>query len=422
MILNAVSCLLLRFILLLKPGRESLFEILHRQNRQTVKDALHLISEEKKKAKCDLDIKFLHTCKCFDVFPKFLRFKLYKKSLQNSKLYRTWQSALLEQEIKYKKARLRELERARTATRRLLYERLSFFQYFWLVTEIRNTVSTFIRKHEATHTRKLQRLGISNSIQPCDPDKVIFNLSSKTVPTRVKLLLAFGLDFKLPVWRLNFFNYFLCFEKVIFAISSLPLPSRFKFQEVKQRLRTIAYNYYHGFKSSKVFSSVFSKNDISLLRDFASDDSIIVTRPDKGRGVVILDKDDYKKKVTDILSDSSKFGLVKEPIHKILLQVEDKVNRLLAKLKKAAMITPDVYNELYVSGSTPGILYGLPKVHKLFTPLRPIFAACGTPTYKLAKYLVPILAPLTENQFTVKNSYQFVTDLQNLQLNPNNHG
>ena len=78
-----------------------------------------------------------------------------------------------------------------------------------------------------------------------------------------------------------------------------------------------------------------------------------------------------------------------------------------------------MYNDLYVSGSTPGILYGLPKIHKLLTPLRPIFAACGTPTYKLAKYLVPILAPLTENQFTVKNSYQFASEVHDLQLTPN---
>ena len=99
--------------------------------------------------------------------------------------------------------------------------------------------------------------------------------------------------------------------------------------------------------------------------------------------------------------------------------MEDKVNRLLSKLKKCAAITNDVYNDLYVSGSTPGILYGLPKIHKLLTPLRPIFAACGTPTYKLAKYLVPILAPLTENQFTVKNSYQFATEVHDLQLTPN---
>ena len=410
--INAITCILLRFILLLKPGRDTLFDVIQRDyGRTTIKDIFSLINDEKKKAKCELDTRFLHACKSFDIFPKFLRFKLYKKSLQKSKLYRTWQSELLDEEIRCKKNRLRLCEKGRSEKRRLLYEKLSLFQYFWLSTEVKNIVSAFIKKHEVIHTRKLHRLGIPNSIQPCDPDKVIFNLSSKNISRRVKTLLAFGLEFKLPVWKLNYYKYFLCYERLITSISSLPLPPRFRFCDVKQRLRTIAYNYYHSFKPSKVFSSVFSKGDLAILKEFAADSSIVVTRPDKGRGVVILDKDDYMKKVKDILSDCSKFSLIKEPIHKVLLQVEDKVNRLLVKLKKSAAITAEVYNELYVSGSTPGVVYGLPKIHKLTTPLRPIFAACGTLTYKLAKFLVPILSPLTENVYTIKNSYQFVSDI-----------
>ena len=52
-------------------------------------------------------------------------------------------------------------------------------------------------------------------------------------------------------------------------------------------------------------------------------------------------------------------------------------------------------------GSNPGILYGLCKVHKTVVdvspPFRPILSATGTPTYKLAKYLVPKLASITAN-------------------------
>ena len=36
---------------------------------------------------------------------------------------------------------------------------------------------------------------------------------------------------------------------------------------------------------------------------------------------------------------------------------------------------------------------------------RPIFAAYYAPTYKLSKYLVKIIAPLTINESTVENSY-----------------
>ena len=75
------------------------------------------------------------------------------------------------------------------------------------------------------------------------------------------------------------------------------------------------------------------------------------------------------------------------------------------------MLSEELYKHLFVSGSTPGILYGLPKIHKVLVPLRPIFSACGTPCYNLAKFLVPILAPLTKNEYTVLNSHEFVDEI-----------
>ena len=106
--------------------------------------------------------------------------------------------------------------------------------------------------------------------------------------------------------------------------------------------------------------------------------------------------------------------LVSDPILKTIRQVEDKINRLLSKLKSLRMIPEELYKKLFVSGSTPGILYGLPKIHKALVPLRPIFSACGTPAYNLAKFLVPLLSPLTTNEFTVINSYRFAEEVSKL--------
>ena len=63
----------------------------------------------------------------------------------------------------------------------------------------------------------------------------------------------------------------------------------------------------------------------------------------------------------------------------------------------------------------PGILYGLCKVHKAITdicpPFRPILSAIGTPSYKLAKFLVPKLSSITFNEFTVKDSFAFAEEI-----------
>ena len=52
--------------------------------------------------------------------------------------------------------------------------------------------------------------------------------------------------------------------------------------------------------------------------------------------------------------------------------------------------------------------YGLPKIHKPNTPLRPIVSAIGSPTYSLAKFVTTIISPLTgKTPSHVKNAKHF---------------
>ena len=68
-------------------------------------------------------------------------------------------------------------------------------------------------------------------------------------------------------------------------------------------------------------------------------------------------------------------------------------------------------------GTRPGTMYGSCKVLKKCVngcpPFRPILFALQTPTYKLAKYLVPILEPLTKNKYTIKDSLTLPMKLLN---------
>ena len=70
---------------------------------------------------------------------------------------------------------------------------------------------------------------------------------------------------------------------------------------------------------------------------------------------------------------------------------------------------------MFTSGSGPGVLYGLPKIHKpnfaANFQFRLIFAAYNTHSFNLAKFLVPILNPFTVNEFSTNNSYSFVKDI-----------
>ena len=99
---------------------------------------------------------------------------------------------------------------------------LAFFEFRMFKLHDAEILETFVKKCKKTHLKKLNHLGIYNEL-PCNPDLVIHSISSKPVPNRVKTLLAFDLDFRLPVWKLNFYRYHLLFEKLLNSLSSLPL-------------------------------------------------------------------------------------------------------------------------------------------------------------------------------------------------------
>ena len=66
-------------------------------------------STKKKHVKTCLDLEFLVKCKTYNVIPKFLRFKLYKRSLRSASFYRSWQTKLLNYEINCKKKEVNRL-------------------------------------------------------------------------------------------------------------------------------------------------------------------------------------------------------------------------------------------------------------------------------------------------------------------------
>ena len=120
--------------------------------------------------------------------------------------------------------------------------------------------------------------------------------------------------------------------------------------------------------------------------------------------VVIADRENYLKGIKSLLSDNTKFIPLNIDQNKWLnyiVNVEKKLKTHFKTLEKDNKISEDEFKSICPSGTHPGILYGQPKVHKTvinnIPQFRPILSAINTPVYKLAKYLVPILSPLTVN-------------------------
>ena len=70
-------------------------------------------------------------------------------------------------------------------------------------------------------------------------------------------------------------------------------------------------------------------------------------------------------------------------------------------------------------GSRLAHLYGLPKTHKTTLAMRPILSATGTYNYALAKWLDEKLKPLSTNEYTISDVFNFAEEIQHFKLDKN---
>ena len=93
------------------------------------------------------------------------------------------------------------------------------------------------------------------------------------------------------------------------------------------------------------------------LNDLRKDYSIVITKPDKGNGVVIVNRHDYLNKMKQLISDGTKFKLLS---HNPTKSRENSLISYLRNLKRDGIIDEATYSKILPCGSTAGVLYGLP--------------------------------------------------------------
>ena len=148
-----------------------------------------------------------------------------------------------------------------------------------------------------------------------------------------------------------------------------------------------------------------------IIENLSNNKNIIISKQDKGRGVVILKRKSYIDKCCKILETGQLRQLEIDPTKTI----EGELQRMLRSIKN--MFIEREYKQLYPAGSKPGAFCGNAKVHKLRKGeglkeliLRPIVSNDGT--YNTAKDLANLLAPLGKSDYTIINTADFINRLK----------
>ncbi|CAF3273243.1 unnamed protein product [Rotaria socialis] len=413
------------------------------------------------------DLKYLYQCKSNNLMPKFLQFKLANRELVYTRSYKKCQNILLKEEIHLKKNNIKYTSMIKE---NLYNELVNIFPHA-VMTKINQILDEIQFKTDRvkyrTHCRKFNNLmffrnqqqqrrenerlllntklmnkliNIDNEKEKETEPKLIWNLSNRDLTKEEIRELEKGISYNRPS-AINRSEVIANIEYLFHNSSTVQKestdfkkwdenPDNISNKEIRtlepKQLSLAAdlknatenfFNQAHMSIKTKQNKIMNQHNNQQLLLNLSKDPSILITKPDKGRGVVILNRNDYIQKLEQILSDSTKFKLLdKDPTS----SRENALTALLRQMKNEEYLTENQYRYIKPVNSIPARLYGLPKVHKITienekvcnVPLRSIVSCIQSYNYRLGKFLAGIIKPIRDSTYSLKNTNEFLKFLK----------
>ena len=138
------------------------------------------------------------------------------------------------------------------------------------------------------------------------------------------------------------------------------------------------------------------KECYQVAKLLSSNADILITKPDKGSGVVIVNKSDNIIKVKSIFHDQTKFKILgPASSNDSTSMLETRLQRRLLKLYNDELLPPTVYEAIRPIGYERFWMYGLQKTHKKDdVHLCPVLSMVGSSQHSLAKWFFSVLEPV----------------------------
>ena len=198
-----------------------------------------------------------------------------------------------------------------------------------------------------------------------DPN-VITNSSNHPLTEQEFSILNKGLKYGILPTHFDFLSTQTTFEKLYHDTrSSLNWKNRIE-------LKRILLNLYSKYKSGFFFAKSNNLNnnlndeELAAIKSLRNNQNLIICKPDKGNGVVVLNKKEYVDKRNEILNDQVKFKKINSDNSLSNLK---HFQSFLARLKKKKALSPEDDQRIRPTSTTIPTLYGLPKIHKDNNPL-----------------------------------------------------
>ena len=358
-----------------------------------------------KVTKLTLDIKFFESCIELGVCPPFFKFKA--PNLPVYKRTKGIYSKVLSDQIRITSKELKSATSRYNAELGFIASKISTLEKTALCHLLKKEFEVSALPCLKIHNGKLLHLWKEDRSRS---PNCLLNLSDVKLSVLEENALRLGLKNHILPKKLNEGQLKVEFEKLLSSITydnNVILTPDFK-----EKLKSMVKSYVseaNGLCSVK--QNQFLHRTLHAL---SLNKNIKVCKFDKGNGVVVLNCTDYFDKLDTIILDTSKFEEIicdHDSVHPIIANESRIKSFLYRNVKKH--VDDGRYQSITPSGSQPGKVYGLCKVHKVGNPLRPLISMISTAEYKLAKYLDDFIKPNINTTYSVNSTSAFMDKLNN---------
>ncbi|XP_053687283.1 uncharacterized protein LOC128736816 [Sabethes cyaneus] len=244
---------------------------------------------------------------------------------------------------------------------------------------------------------------VSNT--PTYNENAIYNATKQQLPPDTKILLSLGPKFTLPhitISQLPIYHLIADVESIIRSN-----PDKTTQNQTRCLVANTIQNHIHDMKSRRQNDLLtrFCTTAVKTTRNFIKENPTIRVMPaDKGNRTVIMDIDDYKTKMNELLLDTNTYKqITRDPTSRY----QTMNNRIVQRLYDLKLVDKNEYYSLKTNTATCPRIYGQPKAHKPNLPLRPVIPNMTAPSYALSKYICKILQASIKSNYSVTDSFAF---------------
>jgi len=282
---------------------------------------------------------------------------------------------------------------------------------------------------KTAHKIKMNKLSKGDiKLDTIDPKKVVHNISSRSLTDDEESILSKGLQFCIETKIKDPIEFKTDIELMAFNIlKQLHKPDEKTLNtSLTECIHRAASQSLKINKNKKIIN--VNKCELIALKHLLKDKNIVIMKADKGSSCVIMDKDQYKSRVIELLSAGASFKKMDDKdergitntIQYVVKKMERKLDYRLNELLKGRKLSQKDYDYIRCTGSRCSVMFCNPKVHKEGMPLRPIISTTNSYNYKLAKYLTRLLEDArSKPQSYVKDSFSFAQLIQQQKPNKN---